>query len=132
MQYGRVATIDLKTPPRPPAFAFVEFEDARDAEDAVHGRDGYDFYGHRLRVELARGNRAPPMGPPMGGYDRGRGGGGGYGGGGGGGGGGDFRGKGTGFRAIVKGLPMSASWQDLKVQYLQAHTPCAVVPLPLC
>lgn len=63
-------------PPRPPGYAFVEvsevlgffflfflfwwiyliqvlilqFEDARDAEDAIRGRDGYDFDGHRLRV----------------------------------------------------------------------------------
>ena len=28
--------------------------DARDAEDAVRGRDGYDFYGSRLRVEIAK------------------------------------------------------------------------------
>lgn len=76
-QYGRIAHIDLKVPPRPPGYAFVEvcpelaklfvsffnflyscpfnkrvlqFEDARDAEDAIRGRDGYDFDGHRLRV----------------------------------------------------------------------------------
>ena len=28
-QYGRIRNIDLKVPPRPPAFAFVEFENAR-------------------------------------------------------------------------------------------------------
>lgn len=49
-KYGRIKSIDLKTPPRPPAFAFVEFEDSRDAADAVRGRDGYDFEGSRLRV----------------------------------------------------------------------------------
>ena len=54
-KYGRGVDIDLKVPPRPPAFAFVEFEDSRDAEDACRGRDGYDFDGHRLRVELAHG-----------------------------------------------------------------------------
>jgi len=27
-----------------------QFEEARDAEDAIRGRDGYDFDGHRLRV----------------------------------------------------------------------------------
>ncbi|PNX69774.1 pre-mRNA-splicing factor SF2, partial [Trifolium pratense] len=26
------------------------FEDYQDAEDAIRGRDGYDFDGHRLRV----------------------------------------------------------------------------------
>ncbi|MCD7466115.1 Serine/arginine-rich splicing factor sr30 [Datura stramonium] len=40
---------------RPPGYAFVEFEDPRDADDAICGRDGYDFDGHRLRVELAHG-----------------------------------------------------------------------------
>ena len=29
LQYGRIRHIDLKTPPRPPAFSFVEFEDPR-------------------------------------------------------------------------------------------------------
>jgi len=28
----------------------------RDAEDAVHARDGYDYDGYRLRVEFPRGN----------------------------------------------------------------------------
>lgn len=27
----------------------------RDAEDAVHARDGYDYDGYRLRVEFPRG-----------------------------------------------------------------------------
>lgn len=27
-----------------------QFEDARDAEDAIEGRDGYKFDGQRLRV----------------------------------------------------------------------------------
>ncbi|GAB2219040.1 hypothetical protein Drorol1_Dr00006667 [Drosera rotundifolia] len=43
MQYGLIVGIELKIPPRPPGFAFVEFEDERDAEDAIRGRDGYDF-----------------------------------------------------------------------------------------
>lgn len=51
-KYGRIVEIDLKLPPRPPGFAFVEFEDPRDATAAVQGRDGYDFYGNRLRVGL--------------------------------------------------------------------------------
>ena len=69
----------------------------------MRGRDGYDFYGSRLRVELAKGagggfRGGPPPGrgfggaPPPG-----------------------FRPRQTGFRVLIKGLPMSASWQDVKV-----------------
>lgn len=28
----------------------MQFEDPRDAQDAIYGRAGYDFDGHRLRV----------------------------------------------------------------------------------
>lgn len=28
----------------------MQFEDPRDADDAIYGRDGYDFDGYRLRV----------------------------------------------------------------------------------
>lgn len=31
---------------------FTQFEDARDAADAIRSRDGYPFDGHRLRVRL--------------------------------------------------------------------------------
>ncbi|KAJ0805149.1 putative RNA recognition motif domain, nucleotide-binding alpha-beta plait domain superfamily [Helianthus annuus] len=56
-KYGPIAHIELKDPPRPPGYAFVEFEEARDADDAIRGSDGYDFDGHKLRVELAHGGR---------------------------------------------------------------------------
>lgn len=56
-RFGSVQRIQIKTPARPPAYAFVTFDDARDAEDAVRGRDGYDFDGGRLRVEISRGPR---------------------------------------------------------------------------
>ncbi|KAJ8002159.1 hypothetical protein DPEC_G00176930 [Dallia pectoralis] len=39
----------------PPGFAFVEFEDTRDAEDAVRGLDGKVISGSRVRVELSTG-----------------------------------------------------------------------------
>lgn len=87
----------------------------RDAQDAIRGRDGYDLDGKQLRVELPRSA------------------GGGGGGGGSGGGGGGFRGRdreggygggsqrnrrfiprGNGFRVLVKNLPPTGSWQDLK------------------
>lgn len=78
MQYGRILDVELKIPPRPPCYCFVEvffafgfsldicctitnlidcfslcnwqFENSRDAEDAIRGRDGYNFDGCRLRV----------------------------------------------------------------------------------
>ena len=67
-----------------------------DAEDACRARDGYDFYGNRLRVEIARGGtreRGGPVPLPPGGW----------------------RNRGTGWRVVVRNLPQSASWQDLKV-----------------
>eukprot|EP01083_Nonionella_stella_P213755 770668_1 len=73
----------------PPGFAFVEFDDPRDADDAAHDLDGRNMLGRKIRVEAAQsqGRREPPRG---GGGGGGRFGGGGrdrYGGGGGGGGG---------------------------------------------
>eukprot|EP00958_Prasinococcus_capsulatus_P025039 scaffold4079_cov392-Prasinococcus_capsulatus_cf.AAC.2 len=100
-KYGRIVDIDLKVPPRPPAFAFIEFEDSRDAEDACRGRDGYDYDGYRLRVELAHGGSRRSRGRDDG-RSHGRG-----------------RSEGTisrrtDYRVLVTGLPSSASWQDLK------------------
>ncbi|GFR39907.1 hypothetical protein Agub_g412, partial [Astrephomene gubernaculifera] len=81
-KYGRIRSVDLKIGPRPPAFAFVEFEDSRDAYDAVRGRDGIEFQGQRLRVEISHGRRGGFGGGGIGGAGGfGGGGGGGYGGG---------------------------------------------------
>uniref|UniRef100_A0A7S0I1L9 RRM domain-containing protein n=1 Tax=Hanusia phi TaxID=3032 RepID=A0A7S0I1L9_9CRYP len=106
-KYGRIRDIEVKTPSRPPAFAFVEFDNLYDAEDAVRGRDGVMFEGARLRVEMSRGTAATY------GYDK-RGGGGGA-------------GKApprnlrrSDYRVIISGLPKSASWQDLKDYFRQA------------
>ncbi|KAH7574672.1 hypothetical protein JRO89_XS03G0329200 [Xanthoceras sorbifolium] len=104
-KYGPIVDIDLKIPPRPPGYAFVEFEDYRDAEDAIRGRDGYNFDGYRLRVELAHGGRRPSSSVDR--YSS-------YSGGGG------SRGvsRRSDYRVLVTGLPSSASWQDLKVSVM--------------
>merc|ERR1711981_874297 len=39
----------------PPGFAFIEFEDPRDAEDSVRGLDGTRVCGQRCRVEMSSG-----------------------------------------------------------------------------
>lgn len=90
------------------------FLSRRDAEDAVRGRDGYEFDGQRIRVEFPHGGRG---GGRHGGGGGGGGGSGGFGGGGGGGGGGFGRGpppRRSEYRVLVSGLPPTGSWQDLK------------------
>ena len=57
-RYGKIRDIDIKNPSRPPAFAFITYDDARDADDAIYGRDGYNFDGMRLRVEISNGDRS--------------------------------------------------------------------------
>ncbi|KDO87242.1 hypothetical protein CISIN_1g022301mg [Citrus sinensis] len=107
-KYGPIAHIDLKIPPRPPGYAFVEFEEARDAEDAIRGRDGYDFDGHRLRVELAHGGRGRSSSDRHSSHSSGR-------------------GRGVSRRSeylLVTGLPSSASWQDLKDHMRRAGDVC--------
>ncbi|XP_020277326.1 serine/arginine-rich-splicing factor SR34-like isoform X2 [Asparagus officinalis] len=110
-KYGPIRNIDLKILPRPPSYAFVEFEEARDAEDAIRGRDGYNFDGSRLRVELAHGGRGHSSS-----FDRPRS----YNGGG-------ARGgvsRHSNYRVRVTGLPSSASWQDLKDHMRRAGDVC--------
>ena len=55
-KYGRIHHIDTKL-----GFSFVEYEDARDASDAVRGLNGSDLDGRHIVVELATGRqrRAP-------------------------------------------------------------------------
>uniref|UniRef100_A0A8C9BNH7 RRM domain-containing protein n=1 Tax=Phocoena sinus TaxID=42100 RepID=A0A8C9BNH7_PHOSS len=47
--YGRIRDIDLKR-----CFGFVEFEDARNADDAVYELDGKELCSERVTVEHAR------------------------------------------------------------------------------
>nr|CAG4636642.1 EOG090X0HR1 [Eubosmina coregoni]SVE70160.1 EOG090X0HR1 [Eubosmina coregoni] len=127
-KFGKIAYIDLKNRRGPP-FAFVEFEDPRDAEDAVHARDGYDYDGYRLRVEFPRGSQSGGGG---GGSHRGSGGSGSRSGGGRGGEGssnGNGRSRGpparrTNYRVVVTGLPPTGSWQDLKDHMREAGDVC--------
>uniref|UniRef100_A0A1D1XU81 Pre-mRNA-splicing factor SF2 n=1 Tax=Anthurium amnicola TaxID=1678845 RepID=A0A1D1XU81_9ARAE len=111
-KYGPIIDIDLKIPPRPPGYAFIEFEDARDAEDAIRGRDGYNLDGHRLRVELAHGGRGYSSSADR--YSS-------YSGSTGGRGGVSRR---SDYRVLVTGLPSSASWQDLKDHMRRAGDVC--------
>ena len=50
-QYGKVTVLGRSGPGPHPRFTFVEFEDPRDAEDAVCTWDGYIYNGRRLKVE---------------------------------------------------------------------------------
>jgi RNA recognition motif-containing protein len=65
-KYGQLRNVWVAR--KPPGFAFVEFEDSRDAEDTVRALDGAKINGRRVRVEMSSGrsrwgNRgAPPRG----------------------------------------------------------------------
>lgn len=45
---------------RPRGFAYIQFDDYRDAEDALYNLDRTRFYGRELEVEFARGDRKSP------------------------------------------------------------------------
>lgn len=105
-KYGPIKGVDIHNR-FDPAFAFIEFEDPRDATDAVKGRDGEKFDGNKIKVQFPRNTNSGG-----GGFDRGSGSsrGGGY-----------TRGRGRGlpirrsdYRVLVSGLPTTGSWQDLK------------------
>ncbi|XP_033112783.1 serine/arginine-rich splicing factor 6-like [Anneissia japonica] len=114
--YGRIREINLKN-----GFGFVEFDDYRDADDAVYELNGRELCNDKVIIEHARG--------PGRRDDHHRGGGGG-----GGGGGYSYgpprRSRGgmdkygppvrTEFRVIVENLSSRVSWQDLKDYMRQA------------
>ena len=95
-KFGKIRAIEIPPIRNPPQFAFVEYYDYRDADDAVRRRDNYSFGGGRLRCEIARGKERRERG-------------------------GDRTGDRTrptvrrsDFGVIVTNLPSRCSWQDLK------------------
>lgn len=105
-KYGTIRGINIHNR-FDPAFAFIEFEDPRDAEDAVHDKDGTKFDGQAIKVQFPRGNSSS-YDDRNSGSSRGRA-------------GGYTRGRGRGQpirrsenRVLVSGLPATGSWQDLK------------------
>ncbi|KAF0991813.1 hypothetical protein HZS_5319 [Henneguya salminicola] len=104
-KYGKIREINIRSSKnRGPSFAFVEFDDHRDAQEAIHARDGYDFDGYRIRVEPSNSQgdyKARPRGssptpnrrnPP----------------------------RRSSYRVQVSNFPSSGSWQDLKDHMRQA------------
>ncbi|KAF0688581.1 Aste57867_19826 [Aphanomyces stellatus] len=103
-KFGKIVAISIKTPARPPAFAFIEYEDLRDAEDAVREMNGTELDGQQIRVEMTK--RGPRGEDPRDAdrerdRDRDR----------------DRDGRrqhGTSHRISISGLSSETSWQDLK------------------
>jgi len=53
--YGKVVRCSLKDKGPGAVYAFIEFEDERDAEDALKAENGKDFRGSSMVVEFAKG-----------------------------------------------------------------------------
>lgn len=96
--FGNIKQISLKK-----GFAFVIFEDDRDADDAVKELSGRRLKGERVKLEFAKGERR--------GSDR------------------DRYEAGSGYKVTVEGLSSKTAWQDLKdymkkageILYCKAH-----------
>ncbi|XP_055357689.1 serine/arginine-rich splicing factor 1B-like [Paramacrobiotus metropolitanus] len=129
-KYGKIVQMDLRNKSQTgPPFAFVDFDDSRDADDAVRARDGYELDGYRIRVEFPRAYRnSDGRFVNSRGGDRDRR-------------GGDRRGdnypsrntfnrhsgnsmRRSKYRVNITGLPISGSWQDLKDHMREAGDVC--------
>lgn len=53
--YGKVNKIDVKTPQKPPYFAFLEFDEPEAAAEAIEKQNKRTFADQTLRVEYSRG-----------------------------------------------------------------------------
>lgn len=53
--YGKLVSVWIAR--RPPGFGYIEFEDERDAKDAIKDLDGRSVFGRRIKVELSHGKR---------------------------------------------------------------------------
>ncbi|XP_026817845.1 RNA-binding protein 1-like isoform X2 [Rhopalosiphum maidis] len=60
-KYGPLKNIWIAR--NPPGFAFIEYEDPRDAEDAVRGLDGTRCCGSRIIVQMSTGKRSRDKSP---------------------------------------------------------------------
>lgn len=101
-RFGKVTSVWVAR--NPPGFAFVEYEDLRDAEDCVNSLNDNRLGQQRVKVQFARnkGKNAAPAGGGKGGADAG---------------GGSFKttgGNAHKHRAILKNLPATFSWKELK------------------
>jgi len=87
--YGRIVDVRVMT-----GFGFVEFENGRDAEDALNAFNGKSFMGTNIVVEFAKESR-----PKRDTYDTDR---------------AVRTRRPPGFRIVVSGISRDTSWQDLK------------------
>lgn len=62
-RYGRIVDITLPVDyytRDAKGYGFVEYEESRDAEEALHALDRYRLFGREIEVEFARGDRKTP------------------------------------------------------------------------
>jgi len=92
--YGQIRAVALKQQAGM-HFAFVEFEDSRDAQAAIKARNGFNLKGCILRVEMPRA-AAANLGKPR---------------------------ATTVKRLLIHGLPDNVTWQELKESLKQSSAP---------